>query len=176
MACARSLPFAMDLERLYWVDECEDNVDDLCLHGDVVIRIGDVEVKETATVSAAGLRLLRSLFHDHVAGVGEQLFPCCGHTMLADPQGETVEILGCEEGLDWSVHHDGESVTITTDEGVRVTCAYADYEAEVLRFANAVEAFYAEAKERVLPDDPVERAGYEAFWKEWRSCKRECVK
>ena len=57
-----------------------------------------------------------------------------------------------------------------------MTCAYADYETEVLRFANAVEAFYAEAKERVLPDDPVERAGYEAFWKEWRSCKRECVK
>ena len=68
--------FEIKIKKLYWIDGCQDNKEDLCLHGDLEIRLNDQIVEYSPMVSATGLRLLRSLFNDHEEGKEEHLFPC----------------------------------------------------------------------------------------------------
>ena len=163
--------FEIKIKKLYWIDGSQDNKEDLCLHGDLEIRVNDQIVEYSPTVSATGLRLLRSLFNDHEEGKGEHLFPCCGNTMLENEQINRVEIIGCDQGLDWSVKHEAGLVTIEADENSKTTYYYLQYKKEVLNFIKQVENFYKEAGERILPEDEMDREGYLAFWKEWKSLK-----
>ena len=71
-------------------------------------------------------------------------------------------------GLDWSVLHDGELVRLRLDDGYEQTVPLAAYRAEVFRFADKIEAFYASCTPKVLPTDAFARNGYLAFWNEWR--------
>lgn len=163
--------FEIKIKKLYWIDGSQDNKEDLCLHGDLQIRLNDQIVQYSPTVSATGLRLLRSLFEDHQGGNGEQLFPCCGNTMLANKQVNRVEIIGCDQGLDWSVKHEAGLVTIEADENLKTTYYYLQYKKEVLNFTKQIEDFYKKAGERILPEDEMDREGYLAFWKEWRNLR-----
>lgn len=165
--------FEIRIKKLYWIDGSQDNKEDLCLHGDLEIRLNDQIVQYSPTVSVAGLRLLRSLFEDHQGGSGEQLFPCCGNTMLANEQVNRVEILGCDQGLDWSIKHEAGLVTIEADGNLKTTYYYLQYKKEVLNFIKQIEGFYKKAGERILPEDEIDREGYLAFWKEWKDSKEK---
>lgn len=165
--------FEINIKKLYWIDGSQDNKEDLCLHGDLEIRLNDQIVEYSSTVSAAGLRLLRSLSIDHHAGKGEHLFPCCGNTMIANEEGDKVELIGCDKGLDWSVKHQAGLVTIEAEENLKTTYYYLQYKKEVLNFIKQVEDFYKQAGNRVLPEDKIDRDGYIAFWKEWNNLKEK---
>lgn len=165
--------FEIKIKKLYWIEGRQDNKEDLCLHGDLEIRLNDQVIKYSPTVSATGLRLLRSLFNDHHGSEGKQLFPCCGNTMLVNGDLDKVEIMGCDNGLNWSIIHKDGLVIIEADENLRTSCYYLQYKKVVLDFVNQVESFYKKSGEKILPVDGMDRNGYLAFWMEWEELKEK---
>lgn len=95
--------------------------------------------------------------------------------MLANEEGNKVEIIGCDQGLDWSVKHEDGLVTIETDGNLKTTYYYLQYKKEVLNFIKQIEDFYKKARERILPEDEMDREGYLAFWKEWKDLKERAT-
>lgn len=160
--------FTIDTDHLHWLDDSDE---DICLHGHAVALIGNERFEYDAAVSATGLYLLKSLTEDHVIHEDNQMLPCCGHFLL--PDGDNVCILGCTNGIDWSVLHDDNRICIVTESGQRVKLSLDAYVKEVVRFADRIEAFYSSAKPRKLPEDLFERDAYSIFWKEWRRRRQE---
>lgn len=167
--------FEIRVKKLYWIDESEDYKEDLCLHGDLEIKINDQVVQYSPTVSVTGLRLLRSLFKDHQKDNGKHLFPCCGNTMIANEKGNRVEIIGCNQGLDWSIKHEDGLVTIEADENLKTTYYYLQYKREVLNFIKQIEDFYKEKGQRILLENEIDKEGYLAFWKEWNDLRKKAT-
>ena len=68
-------------------------------------------------VSLAALNLLRTLSRPHELQNrdGEQLFPCCGHSLY--PSGDEVISLGCPAGIDLGVSRVGDEVTLLLGDG-----------------------------------------------------------
>ena len=164
--------FKLDILSLHWIDESADNPDDLCLHGNVVTKVGEEIFEYYATVSAAALVLLRTLTENHAVGTDNQILPCCGHFMIANENLDSVEICGCPNGMDWNVTHeaneDTNQIRIVTQNGNEVFIEFADYQKEVFEFADKVEEFYKKCAPKKMPDDNFEKNGYIAFWAEWR--------
>ncbi|WP_353094008.1 hypothetical protein [Tissierella praeacuta] len=163
--------FKIKVKELYWIDETKDDPNDLCLHGDVTVTIGEEELSYSCTVSAAALRMLKSLSEDHLLTNGDQMLPCCGHFMIPNETLDEVEIIGCNNGIDWTVLHEDEMVRLITEKGNTVFVYYIQYKEEVLRFADTVEKFYKESLTKNIPEDEFERNGYIAFWNEWHRRK-----
>ena len=105
-------PFSLDAGAFCWINGETDDPEDLCLHGHAVARIAGETVEFDCAVSAAALYLLKSLTEDHLLGQGEQFFPCCGFFCIADEAGENVEIVGCDNGADWTLRHEEENVRL----------------------------------------------------------------
>ena len=161
--------FSIEATDLAWLGGAADDPRDLCLHGHAKAVIGARTLEYAdATVSAAALYLLKSVTEDHLSHADNQLLPCCGFFLLPNADLTQVLIVGCDNGLDWSVLHDGELVRLRLDDGYEQTVPLAAYRAEVFRFANKIEAFYASCTPKVLPTDAFARNGYLAFWNEWR--------
>lgn len=166
--------FSMEILKLHWICGDTDGPDDPCLHGRVRVRIGDDLVDSGETfwaVSAGALRMLESLFEDHVPGQEAHLLPCCGHFMLIDEDTGELLILGCSNGVDWGVFHDGGEVRLVTQGGTEARMPYQAYKAAVLRFAEAIEAFYAASTPKTPFGEDWQRRAYEAFWAKWRALK-----
>lgn len=113
--------FQIAATKFYWINGEADDPEDLCLHGHVVVSIGDRHLEDNCTVSATALYLLKSLTEDHIAGEDIQLLPCCGHFYMPDEGLENVIISGCDNGTDWTVIHSGNSVILTLEDGMAVT-------------------------------------------------------
>lgn len=160
--------FHIEILQKSWLDAELDEQEDLCAHGKVRVVFDQRVVEAAGTISATALRLLQTLEEDHhITHTGEQMVPCCGYSMLANAAGDAVDIIGCDNGLDWEVVHAGDEIVITLADGYAIRISYAAYEKEVLSFADEVEAFYRQAKPKILPQDSIERQGYYAFWREW---------
>lgn len=99
--------FSIKILDLYWINREKDNSEDLCLHGDVSVKIGEEVVAEkySCTVSSTALYLLKSLKLDHIMGEENQILPCCGHFIIPNDTDDTVEISRCPNGIDWSILH-----------------------------------------------------------------------
>lgn len=69
--------FQIDATKFYWINEEADDPEDLCLHGHVVVSIGDLKLEDDCTVSATALYLLKSLTEDHMAGGGDSAACLC---------------------------------------------------------------------------------------------------
>ena len=165
--------FRIEADDLHWIDGREDNADDLCLHGHATAVIGERKLEYDATVSATALYLLKTLTEDHIIGQDNQLLPCCGFMMIPEDDLENVAIVGCPNGIDWTVLHEGDAVRLILDDGYETVVDMDDYRREVLAFADKVEAFYDSCVPRALPDDEFEKNGYNAFWCEWRRRRGE---
>lgn len=160
--------FQIDAAGLTWLGGMPDDPQDLRLHGCVTAVIGEQTFTCGATVSAAALYLLKSLTEEHRSGEGLQMLPCCGFSLYADDARENVTIIGCKNGIDWTVLHEGDAVRLIPDGGEETVVPLREYRAEVERFADKIEAFYLSCTPKALPEDVLARVGYVTFWKEWR--------
>ena len=160
--------FSITLSGLHWLDGTEEK-NDLCLHGKAAAIIGNERFEYDATVSSTALYLLKSLTEDHrTADANNQMLPCCGFFMIPDETLTSVEICGCPNGIDWSVIHDSDGVTLITEAGNKTFVPMDEYRTAVFAFADQIEAFYESSAEKELPKDEYERKGYAAFWNEWK--------
>lgn len=159
--------FKIEVEGFEWIDGSQDNDDDLCLHGHATAYIGERKLEYDATVSATALYLLKSLTEDHIINEDNQMLPCCGFSMIPDEKLENVTIIGCPNGIDWSVIHKGDSVKLVLEDGTETIIPLSEYEKEVFRFADKVESFYMSCSPKKMPEDEYDRNGYIAFWNEW---------
>lgn len=165
--------FSIDVENFEWINGSKDDPHDLCLHGDAIVHIGDVKLEYKATVSATALYLLKTLTENHIKGKDNQMLPHCGFFFVPNDALDNVSIIGCNDGIDWSVMHDGDNVILELDDGTKETVAIEDYKKVVYDFADKVEEFYNSCSPKVLPKDEYERAGYLAFWNEWHRRRNE---
>lgn len=162
--------FLIDILDYYWINGEKDDPTDLCLHGDVNVKIGEEVVADSysCAVSSTALYLLKSLEEDHVIGKeANQMLPCCGFFIIPNDNEETVEITGCAYGIDWSVLHTNAYVKLVTERGTEVEIELNTYREIVFGFADKIEQYYRGCKEKVLPTDDFAYNGYIKFWREW---------
>jgi hypothetical protein len=85
---------------LHWLENTEAERD-LCAHGSVYLKIGDIVFSEEKpddwTVSATAYYLLKALKENHDGSSEFQLIPCCGFTMWEI--GEEKELYICHCGI-----------------------------------------------------------------------------
>lgn len=142
---------------------------DLCAHGDVFLKLdGKVLFRDTDTcVSASALRFLHSIFTDHISGNDEQMFPCCGHMMIPSEDGTSVTIVGCPNGIDFDVMHNGDGVILTGGDGQHHFVTSREYIDAVLSYAGQIESFYSGSPPRRFSSD-FDREGFTAFCREFQ--------
>ena len=168
--------FKIDVDEFSWINGAEDDPSDRCLHGRVTVQIGQTVLQDVGTVSATALYLLKSLTEDKLMNDSSiQMIPCCGFFIIANPGLTEVSIIGCDTGTDWSVIHEDGRVKLVTESGVTEYVDLADYQAEVFRFADKVEAYYNACKPKEIPEDEFDRNGYTAFWNEWHRRRGEAA-
>ena len=163
--------FRIEATRFWWVmDDGKDDPSDQCLHGHVIARIGNETLEDDCTVTSTGLLLLRTLTEDHTElnADGNQMLPNHGFYMWAGRDMQSVTLDGDPYGTDWAVRHDGNMVELETESGVVDRTPLDEYRKEVIRFCEAVEAYYACCQPKETPDEEYLREGWAAFWNEWR--------
>lgn len=158
--------FKINADDFHWMGDPIDDPDDLCLHGHAIACIGDRKLEYDCTVSATALYLLKTLTEDHIINEDNQMLPCCGFMLIPDDELTMVSIVGCANGIDWSVIHDGDNVKIVLEDGAEEVVAIEDYTKEVYQFADRVEAYYDACPAKKMCK--LDRDGYIAFWNEWR--------
>jgi hypothetical protein len=134
------------------------------------VRIGDELLEGSCTVSAAAMYLLRTLTEDRIGDKTRPtrpMLPCCGHSLYASEDGQSVYIDGCPYGTDWAVRHTAEGIELTTEQGQKNLVPFEEYREVVLAFADRVMAYYFQCQPKVLPEEAYDRDGYLAFWREW---------
>ena len=47
-------------------------------------------------------------------GAEDFLIPCCGHTMVPSEDKMSLNIIGCNNGIDFNIIHEDENITIIT--------------------------------------------------------------
>ena len=88
--------------------------------------------------------------------------------MIADDKEESVNIIGCPNGIDWTILHHNDTIEHLTDNGAKGIINVKDYKTVVFSFADQVEQFYKDSRRKSLPEDEFDKKGYLTFWKEWR--------
>jgi len=171
-----NLDFDLQLLDLHWVHGGDDP-DDKCAHGHVLVRIGSEIVADATmlnvTVSATALYLLRSLEADYPpAGLASQLLPCCGHYWFLSEESPNVLLMGCANGIDWTIAHVADGLVRHTSAAEQVAfISAAAYRQLVLAFVDQVAQFYASSLPKNLPTDADDRLAYLAYWREWHALR-----
>jgi hypothetical protein len=159
-----------------WLNGSPLSAGDLCAHGKVELAVRDAVLvepgKDDLTLSAAGLYLLRTLTADHTADdpVSEAnlLFPCCGHSVFKNNGKYGVVCVGCPNGVDVFVRHEGESVVLQVAGHEQLhRVPLREWRQSVLGLVAQVEHFY-ETNENSEPSTPEDEEGWRLFWEEWR--------
>lgn len=167
--------FRIELLNIHWLENIDEEID-LCVHGQVKVRIGneiivDNEKEERHwTLSAMAIHLLRTIEKDHHPGnlVGEHLIPCCGHHIDHLKNELDVHIQGCLNGINYWVKHFDSIVELKSESGSEIQITIEDYKEEIKNFVDEVENFYKKSKSKQLPKDEYDKNGYLMFWNEWR--------
>ena len=168
--------FRIEAANLHWMDDTVNDPDDLCLHGDAVAYIGDRKLEyQECTVSATALYLLKTLTEDHIINQDNQMLPCCEHFLMANDDQTEVTIVGCPNGIDWSVMHSGDSVRLILEDGYEVSVPITQYREEVCRFADYIEKYYLNCPPKMEPQDEFDKNGYQTFWREWRRRRKNAI-
>lgn len=102
-----------------------------------------------------------------------KMLPCCGFFFATDESLSNVSIVGCDNGIDWSVLHENDNVKIILKNGYEEIVPLNEYKNEVFKFADMIEDFYKSSLPKTLPQNEYERNGYLTFWKEWHRRRNE---
>ena len=84
-----------------------------------------------------------------------------------------LTIVGCDNGIDWSVFHENRDVKIILKDSHEEIVALDDYKEEVFKFADMIEKFYESSQPKTIPENKIDRNGYLTFWKEWHRRRNE---
>ncbi len=165
-------------ENLHYLGDSEREMQyDLCVHGRVTVRTDkfSLEGEDEWCAGASALRFMHSVCENHFSGAEEHMIPCCGHFMIPSDDGMTVRIIGCPNGIDFDVIHEGDSVIIKTEDGRACSVPFGEYKSAVMSFAKQVEEFMQAAPARIFDGD-LEKQGFSAFTNEWSSLKEKIMK
>ena len=167
--------FEIKILDLHWIKNVDDPTD-LCAHGHLYIKIGNQIISDTDNgdwaLSSTALYLMRTINQNYKAGdFGSQLVPCCGHFMLLEEKTNKLLIFGCDNGIDWTIIHEGNKVKHITDSGQIALLDKEEYKKIVFDFADSVEQFYKNSSPKKNPDDESDKNAYLEFWKEWRKLR-----
>ena len=167
----------LNLSDLYWLGDIdEEQQQDLCLHGHVLLKLDDDIISdEGCCVSAAALRFMRSVFYNHFMRSEQQILPCCGHFMISSDDNQSVEIYGCSTGTDFDVIHEGENIVIKTVDSKIYYCSFYEYRDFTLTFADKVESYFLDSPKRIVPDEEPDKRGFSAFKNEWFCVKNKIL-
>jgi len=167
--------FEIKINDLYWIQEVADDPADLCLHGKVFVKIGDKVIDDGVTedwsVSAGAYYMLKSLYHDHLAGGDTNLRPCCGHFMVIDEKTNELFIMDCSYGLDWSVTHENGMVKLSVDENTQTVLPFEEYKSIIFEFADTIKSFYDKCSPKTPTGKDFEVKAYQRFWRDWRKMR-----
>ncbi len=154
----------------------KEQTHDCCIHGKVFFKIGDKLLSDDTEwcVSASAYRFLHTLFKNHFMGADDFLIPCCGHTMIPSDDRMSVNIIGCNNGIDFDIIHKQDNIIIRTTDNTQYTVSFVDYKNAVLSFAKQVEDFYKLNPPREF-EDTFSKDGYNAFVTEWFSLYNNAV-
>lgn len=160
------------VHNLHWIKP-GDQPTDMCAHGNVDLVVdGHVLSNDTDgdwCVSAASIHLLRTLTQSHTTNqpVAEHLIPCCGHFIVPpeEPEGD-VEIIGCNNGVDWQIINAGDQLQFILPNGQPVLVDYGEWQAAVFKFVDDVKHFYTVSAAKT-PSDDFEARGLTAMMAEW---------
>ncbi len=170
--------FELSIKELNWIKNGSGEKD-FCVHGKVLLYINnelenDISNKNWS-LHATGLYLLRTLEKDYEPGeYDSQLFPCCGHIILAVGNDNFVAICGCPNGEELKIEHTNDNrIKITTLKESTCEIDFELFKENVLTFTNQIEEFYRKSNPKILPtaEDDEDRIGYLTFWKEWNAIK-----
>ncbi len=145
-------------------DNEKEQAYDCCIHGTVIFRIEEKLLSDDTEwcISASAYRFLHTIFENHFMGAEDFLIPCCGHTMIPSEDKSSVSIIGCNNGIDFNIIHEDESITIVTADNDEYSIPFDEYKREVIAFAKQVMNFYKEKPPREFEDD-FDKDGYSAF-------------
>lgn len=161
--------FQLSAANLHYIGDSEESKrHDLCVHGNVTLIINGTVIDDGGEwcVSASALRFMRSVLKDHFSGAEEHMLPCCGHFMIPSDDGRTVTVIGCPNGIDFDVVHDGDRVVITVFGDRSFVVGINEYKSAVLSYASQIGLFMNDAPSRIF-DDELSESGYKAFMTEW---------
>jgi len=149
---------------------------DCCIHGGIIFKIEDQLLSDDTQwcVSASAYRFLHTLFENHFMGAEEFLIPCCGHTMIPSEDKSTVSIIGCNNGIDFNIIHEEDSIAIETADHCEYRIPFEEYKKAVISFAEQVMDFYKSNPPREFEDD-FDKNGYSAFVTEWHSLYNKAI-
>lgn len=172
--------FEIKILRLHWVkDDDLDDPDDLCIHGEVFLRIGNQILSDQKSgswsIGATGLFLMRTLDVNYNPGdFNNQLLPCCGHFMIPDKTGENyVAIQGCNTGIEWSIKHDNNSVKWVSESNEVGTISKPQYQSMILRLIEEIEMFYSTSEPKNIPNEHFDQEAWRQFNAEWDELKKQ---
>ena len=94
--------------------------------------------------------------------------------MIPNENLDEVDIIGCDNGVDWAVLNEDGMFKLITGNGNTVFVYYLQYKDEILRFSDIVENYYKKSLPKNIPEDEFERNGYMAFWNERNRREDEC--
>lgn len=157
--------FKIKITKKYWINGDDEDPVDLCLHGDVNVRIGNEIVAEnySCTISSTAIYLLKSIEKNYIAlNEDNYLLPCCGNIFIPNDAMDEVHIIGCPNGIDWNIIHQDGNVVIKSIAGVEVVLTLNEYKNIVFEFVDEVIGFYNSCSTKISSEDDVD--GYEAFW------------
>lgn len=174
--------FKINIINQYWLGE---EVHDLCSHGELYIKVGDVVITNSGRdeewgISTSALTLLRTLYEEPAFTYqeidperDEPLITHCGNALSP----------GCPISIYWGVQHMEGEITLSNfvkftttsyKEGVidykdlMVKISEKEYREEIVAFALEVKAFFEQSQKKRIEDDD-ERESYEAFWEEYNT-------
>ena len=167
------IPFRIEAEKLYWIsNDGNDDPKDFCLHGEVIVKIGEEVFSYDPTVSASALYLLRTLSDNHIINTKEPILPCCGHFMIPSDDLNSVNISGCNNGVDWSVIHENGNIKLITEAGNTTFIDIDIYKEEIYAFTDKIEDFFKKSSPKIFSEtETFERDAYTAFWNEWHKLR-----
>ena len=158
--------FKLEILDKYWLPGMPEE-EDLCLHGEVRVHIGDAVLEDEVCLSAAALHLLRSITEDHEPDCLAKLFPTDGFCWTPDGEG-SIYLGGCPNGgIDGRVMHAGDMVSIALEDLQPVQLPLEIYRKQVFAFADEVEMAFRQSMAKVVTAE-LDKLWYPCFWKEWR--------
>ncbi len=169
--------FEINVLRLHWIkDDDVDDPKDICVHGEVLVRIGDEIISNQQSgswsLATTALFLMRSLYNDYEPGKFQNyLLPCCGHLIIpGDSADSPVSVDGCNIGIDWTIEHSEKGIYLTSENGKTIRISKDQFQLEIHHLIEAIEQFYSQSKPKIYFTN-FEKEGWTAFWNEWKKLK-----